>query len=335
MSAPTPPASIGKFTRGVARLAQPGAVELDAASSPLSVADVYVAYLPIGARPSTATISGIPAAGARHPSYRNLYRAAVTIAPRAEQAGSYVWQISVAYDRSGSSSTLPDDPEQPGTASIVRIVGREWPVYQTEAELVTSIDGHPVLDPAGQPYSSVPRIVRRLHGARVVRLESAFPVRASNLDNTINRAAIRILGVTFPAGTARLELTVEDTLAVGSDERYRVTYDIIPARTPYGTAPSQGQPPPDAGWDVPLLDCGYSYRDSDGNLVRATIPDDEGKPTPSPQPVLLSPNGTLLPDGAAPGYTVYAAYARADWTSLALPSTPTEGDPPPDPEPEP
>lgn len=324
------PATHGAFTDYVARLVQAGAVQYDDDNRPESVTDVYAVTLPRGVRPILSDISGIPAAGAQHTAYPYLVRAGVTIRNAVEQAGSLVWFVDVAFGVASASTSVTNpgtDPEQPGTASVVRIVERAWPIYQTECDLVADCDtGDPVLNAAGELYDRVPKITRRYVGARVKRLEQNFPSLALSLDGTLNQTPIRILGVLFPSRCARLEVDIEDSLAVDSDTRYAVAYNIVPAHNVYGKS---GSPAADldAGWDVPLLEAGFSYL-SGGALVRATVADADGNETPTPLPVPLAADGSLLAPGADPVVRVWHTYPDADWSDLNLPETPTEYDPP-------
>lgn len=323
---PAYPATIGAWPKRHARLVQAGTLALDAGGIPRSVTDTWAVYLDPYERPDPATIVGLPAKNDRHPQYPYLIRGGLEFRSAAERSGSVVWFVSVAYAPSGASTSYSGGSGSGSAATIAcRILAREWPIYASQVDLATAVDGTPVLTPAGQPYDRVPTITRRLVGARVVRAESGWPAVAIGLDNTINSAAVTVLGIAFAKHRARLEVTVEDTLAVGSDDRYRVTYDVIPASCPY----SVDGDPAEAGWDLPLLACGYAYLDGDGNLVRATDPsDDGGEPTPSAQPVLLAADGTRLADGDDPVYDVVQAYAEASWAALSLPANPTDGDPP-------
>lgn len=330
------PSTTGSFTPGVAQLIQPGAVEYDDNDVPQSVTDVWGVVLDYGTRPVLGGISGLPAAGSAHPSYPYLLRGGLSIRNAVEMAGSRVWLIDVAYAPQGSAGSVNNpssDPDQP-VASAVRILEKAWPIYEVEADLVADAKtGETLLNAAGEPYDRVPQIKRRYMGARVKRAEQNWPSLAASLDGTLNAAAVTVLGVAFAARCARLEIEIEDTLAVGSDSRYHVTYNIVPAHTPYGANL-------DAGFDAPIVEQGFSYL-SDGELVRATVPDDAGNSTPTPLPVLLAADGSLLPAGSDPVVHVWATYPDASWAGLNLPTTPLDGDPPapepdpPDPDPAP
>lgn len=328
------PATHGAFTDYVARLVQAGAVQYDDDDKPESVTDVYAVTLPRGVRPVLSDISGIPEAGAQHGTYPYLVRGGVAIRNAVEMAGSLAWYIDVAFGVASASTSVtnPDpDPEQPGTASVVRIVERAWPTYETQVDIVAdALNGSPVLNAAGDLYDRVPTITRRYIGARVKRLEQNFPSLALSLDGTLNQTEITVLGVKFPIRTARLEIEIEDSLAVGSETRYAVTYNLVPSHNTYGANL-------DAGWDLPLLEAGFAYKGADGELVRFVQPDENGNPTPTALPQKLAGDGTPLADGADPVITVWHTYRDADWTNLKLPSTPTEYDPPaptpPDPDP--
>lgn len=322
-------ATQGAFTDYVARLVQPGAVEYDDDNKPARVTDVYAVTLPVGVRPILSAISGLPAAGSQHSTYPYLVRGGITIRNAVEQAGSRVWYVDVAFAPSSDSTTVNNPGGGGGgQASVVRIVERAWPVYETQCDLVADADtGDPVLNAAGEPYDRVPTITRRYVGARVKRAEQNFPSLALSLDGTLNQSPISVLGILFPSRTARLQITIEDTLAVGSETRYVVTYDVVPAHNVYGKS---GNPAADldAGWDVPLLECGFSYLE-DGSLVRATVADAEGNVTPTPLPVPLAADGSKLESGDDPVVTVWKTYPDADWSDLNLPETPTEYDPEP------
>lgn len=326
------PTTHGSFTDYTAKLVQPGAVEFDDDNVPVSVTDTWAVTVPRGVRPVLADISGLPSAGSRHGSFPNLVRAGLAIRNAVERAGSLVWLVDVSYAPQSESTSVSNpnpDPEEPGIESVVRILERAWPVYETQADLVADADtGDPVVNSAGEPYDRVPQITRRWMGARVKRAEQNWPELAASLDGTLNAQPVRILGVLFPSRTARLQITIEDTLAVGSESRYQVTYDVVPCHNVYQVG-ANGDPV-DAGWDVPLLECGFSYLDSDGNLVRATRPADEGNsdPVPTPLPVRLDANGGMLDPGDDPVFNVVHTYLDADWTDLHLPATPTQYDAP-------
>lgn len=320
--------TIGAFTPGVARLLQPGAVEFDRGNAPKSVTDVWGVILARGTRPGAiSSISGLPLAGSAHPTYPYLARAGVTIRNAVEMAGSLVWMIDVAYEpESTSSSVVNPGGGGHGTPSVVRIVGREWPVYEVQTDLVAdALTGDALLNSAGDPFDRVPQVTRRYMGARVKRAEQNWPELASTLDGTLNDAEIAVLGVTFPKRTARLEVTIEDALAVGSETRYIVTYDIVPCHNVYGV--DANGDPLDAGYDIPLVEKGYRYIDGDGALVRATTVADNGSTTTAADPVLLDANGARLAANADPVVSIWAAYDEADWTDLGLPDTPTAQDP--------
>lgn len=331
--------TIGAFTPGVARLIQAGAIEYDESDVPQGITDLWAVILGRGVRPQLADISGLPARGTRHPVYTYLVRGGVTIRNAAEQQGSLVWMIEVKYEPQGDGGTSVvnpgDDPDDPGVESAVRILERAWPIYEVEADLVADAStGDHVLNSAGEPYDRIPTIKRRYMGARVKRAEQNWPKLAASLDGTLNQTPVYVLGVFFPSRCARLEIEIEDTLAVGSETRYHVTYNIVPAHNYYG---SSGNPPAplDAGFDMPLVEQGFSYLDSNtGKLVRATVADANGTETPTPLPVKLAADGSLLPNGQPLVVHVWHTYPDADWSDLELPSTPTEGDPPP-PEPDP
>ena len=323
------PSPIGAFTPGTARLVQPGAVEFDENNVPQSVTDLWAVIFAYGTRPTLSSITGLPAAGSAHPDFPYLLRGGLSIRNAVEQGGSLVWYVDVKYEPQGASGSVTnpgDDPDDPGVASVVRILERAWPIYETQVDFVAdAATGDPVLNSAGEPFDRVPQVTRRYMGARVKRAEQNWPKLAASLDGTLNNAAVTVLGVKFPKHAARLQIEIEDTLAVGSDSRYLVTYDVVPCHNVYGQ--DAGGDPTDAGWDIPLVEQGFSYLDS-GKLVRATVPDSSGAETPTALPVLLDANGAQLSAGADPVVRVWQAYAEADWTDLDLPSTPTEDDPP-------
>jgi hypothetical protein len=326
--------AVGSFPYAVAKLVQPGAVRVDASDAPISITDVWAFWLRPGERPGISDIpgvkepDGIPDALSSHPAWPSLRRGEVTYRSAAEMSGSVVWFAEVEYGRHTTKSSHSSGGSSPVTVQT-RIVERSWPVYEVQADFTTdAISTDPVLNSAGEPFDSVPQIKQRWLGARVKRAESRFPTDALALDNTVNQAETTVLGVRFPEHSARLEVSVEDTLAVGSESRYLVTYDIVPCHN--FTPPASGSTQTvDRGWDLPILETGFRYRDGDGALVRATVEDESGGTSPSPQPVLLDENGALLGQAADPVFRVWSPYAEADWEDLGLPSTPTEGDDPP------
>jgi hypothetical protein len=72
------------------------------------------------------------------------------------------------------------------------------------------------------------------------------------------------------------------------------------------------------GWDLILANQGFNYLDG-STLVRALKTDENGKQRPSPSPVPLDTDGTLLADDAPRVSLTFQIYERVDWSGLALP----------------
>ena len=102
----------------------------------------------LGTNDEAITFSDVPAIGSAHPSYPNLKVASYDVI-EGEGTEKKVLDIDVKYERAESESTTPGEGE---TAEEYAVEQWGWEPGTDERELVTDVDGNPVLNSAGDPF---------------------------------------------------------------------------------------------------------------------------------------------------------------------------------------
>jgi hypothetical protein len=303
------PAEIkGAFEKGVARLSEHGDLTNDANGIPLSLSDIYSVWLGRGIRATSANVTGVPAANSAHPSVPDLFVGQVRFTCIDNGAG--VWNISVDYERDTSAT---DDE---GDGETLKITARGWDTTESFCDLlVDAVSGAPIVNAAGDPFDSVPQ--RPIYAPKVTftRMESRSPV--IGLNGSINSAEVTVLGMTYPAFTAKVKVSATDTMAT-SGRRYQCNYEIE-GRNNFVLVNGSLV---NIGWRDCMIESGYTFV-KDGKRykftekVKNTQGEEEEKEVSSPQ--LLTASGG---DGRGeqPVLKIIMTHRSANWTSLKLPS---------------
>lgn len=218
------------------------------------------------------------------------------------------WEVEVTL-RTETGSRPARPPSSTGEIS------RGWTTEEVEFDLTHDMKtGAPVLNSAGQPFDSVPTVPRVVPVIRVEKFERTSGVPAAMAKSgCVNSAAITVDGVTVPARCGRLRVSAEKQYRSSGEgenvkEGYRVTYELAIM----SNMVDQDGTVTDIGWDVALVDMGFFYRDSEGELVRAMELDEEtNEPRPTAEPVLLDGSGGRLVTGN-PKIGIFHAHPEAN-----------------------
>jgi len=262
----------------------------------------------MAANGETVTFSGVPAIGTAHPSYPGLYVQSYDV-QEGEGKDKQTLIVTVNYG--------PQTTETSGTgqdAVTVAVDEWGWDDGTDEKELVTGVDGTPVLNSAGDPFESVPKIMAP---APVFTKVMKFKTRQSGWANSnckVNSSAITVGGVSCPIGS--LLCTIGEKRLIGNaDWKYQYTVHL---RFKSNMVKINGSGSlTDIGWDVAIADAGMREVDADTGekkLIR-TIDKETGKMCTVTSAALLDGQGAKLADGEEPYNFRFQAYERASFPS--------------------
>jgi hypothetical protein len=305
--------SFGAFTAGVARLSEHGDLALDSDGAPESLSDIYTVILGFGVRATSANVTGLPAVDSRHATVTSLYVSGYRFSCINSYSG--IWNVSVDYAKS-ETTTIEGGEEDPDFVS--KVTARSWDVSESTVDLVCDAEtGVSITNAAGDPFDSIPQ--RTISAPKVAfsRKESRSPAILIALNGTINKSAVKVLGIDFPAYTAKLKVSVRDTMAA-TGAKYDCSYEIEGRNNPVVIDGAVEN----IGWRDAFLQCGYTFI-QDGQFfkfttkTKSTSGEEEEKEASSPQ--LLTKEG-----GDGRGYPpvskIVTAYKAVEWASLKLPS---------------
>ena len=253
------------------------------------------------------TFPGVPAIGSAHPSYPGLYVQTYDVA-EGEGKDKQTLIVTANYG--------PQTSETSGEGSSAVTVAVDewgWDDGTDEKELVAdAITGKLVLNSAGDPFDSVPKVMTP---APVFTKVMRFKERQSGWSDAhakLNIGGITIGGISCPAGS--LLCTVSEKRITGSGEwKYQYTVHL---RKKSNHVKIGGQNLVlDIGWDAAVADAGMRELDGDTGekkLIRM-IDKETGKMCTVTSAALLDGSGAKLADDAEPYFILVHAYQRASF----------------------
>jgi hypothetical protein len=167
---------------------------------------------PEQASPRTAT--GLPVYGSQHPVYSGLY--VTEINPRQpEDQNGLRWEVDVVF----SPATPPDEGIILENQSIT-------PWFQNQQRTKNYFPKGPavVQSAVGTPYDSPPNIQTAGELLTLVRRETTLPADILDYNNSVNSAAVVVMGTEYEPWTLRLSLGYQESMDSGYPHRY--TYSI-------------------------------------------------------------------------------------------------------------
>ena len=220
----------------------------------------------MSANGEAVSFTGVPAIGSAHPSYPGLY------------VQSYDVQEGEGKDKQTLTVTVnyaPQTTETSGTGTDAQTVAVDewgWDDGTDEKELVTGVDGTPVLNSAGDPFESVPKIMAP---APVFTKVMKFKTRQTGWNDVtccVNGSAVTISGISFPIGS--LLCTVCEKRLIGNkDWKYQYTVRLRYKSNVVKVGGSNTLT--DIGWDVAVADAGMRELDANGKpqLIKQIDPE--------------------------------------------------------------
>jgi len=312
------------FSVGVPRLTAVGGPDVSR-DSPTTIEDEWTLVLPLGQRPG-ASVAGMPSIGdelTERIDGVDTARGFVVTRIRWRQVApnSNVWVATVTYQPGKSRVDEHDGP-------IGSDFDFRWSTRSVQADFTQdAVDGRPVLNSAGEPFENVPQREMLLPCLSFRRITTARPGAFADLNGTVNDSPVTVMGVAFGRHCARLRFEAR-RIDEGEEDagRYEYCFQIEGATNMYAenASGSGGQTPgelEDIGWDVSMLDCGYSSLESveggDAVLRPIYIEDADGNRVRPASPQLL--HGGSYDAYIMAYFLKFSPYPEASWSSLHLP----------------
>ena len=254
---------------------------------------------------------GVPAIGSAHPSYPGLVVQTYDV----QEGEGKDKQTLIVTANYGPQTTETSGTGQDAVTSIVTEWG--WDDGTDEKELVIGEDGTPVLNSAGDPFDSVPKVSTP---APVFTKVMKFKKRQTGWNLalcSVNDSRITIGGVPFPVAT--LLCTISEKRLIGEAEwKYQYTVRLRYKTNLVKVAGSSSLT--EIGWDVAIADAGMRELDTNGKpqLIKQMDPEKKTLVTVT-STELLDGHGHKVArtSGSAPEpyYFRFQAYNRQTWPS--------------------
>lgn len=257
-------------------------------SEPLGQGQLFTSF-------SDGTTS-IPAIGSVHPARQGYYASNYEVKQPSGSAKNTL-DVTVKYSpQSFVTEGGGGDPPEPEFVSLIEQWG--WDDGTTQRELVTAVDGTPVLNSAKDPFDSVPQVETPSPTfTKVVR----FAERKAgwfNYNCKVNDQSVTIGGVTFPAGT--LLCTIAEQIDI-ANFNWPFKYSVrLRYRTNEALIAGETANPEECGWDAVVCDAGMREVDTmTGQLkVIQVISSETGEPVNVTSPELLNGAGQAVTRGS-------------------------------------
>ena len=249
--------------------------------------------------------TGLPKVGDAHPSLSGFY---CTSREFEEGEGKAKTTVVVTVNYEPTTTETSGEGEE---AVACQVDEWGWDDGTDEKELTSGVDGTPVLNSAGDPFESVPKVSAP---APVFTKVMKFKARQTGWNDVtccVNSSQITVGGVTCPVGS--LLCTVGEKRIIG-DENWKYQYTVRLRYKSNKVKIAGANTLTDIGWDVAIVDTGAYVKDEDGNrtLIEVMHPEKKTMVQVS-SPVLLDGEGHKAEDGAEPYIFRFQAYSRASF----------------------
>ena len=264
------------------------------------------------------TFPGVPAIGSAHPAYPDLYVLTYDV-QEGDGKDKQTLTVTVNYGRQETETS-----GEGSSAVTVAVDEWGWDDGTDEKELNSGVDGTPLLNSAGDPFDSVPKV---MVPAPVFTKVMKFKARQSGWASAhckVNGAPVEIGGVEFPTGS--LLCTVAEKRIIGS-KYWKYQYTVRLRYKSNLIVIEQTDPAVDIGWDVAITDTGMRAIENNEKKLIRMIDKETGKMCQVTTPALLDGHGQKLGDGYDPYNFRFQAYERATFPTwfYSEPSPQEEG----------
>lgn len=249
--------------------------------------------------------TGLPKVGDAHPSLTGYY---CTSRDFEEGEGKAKTTVVVTVNYEPTTTETSGEGE---AAVACQVDEWGWDDGTDEKELTSGVDGTPVLNSAGDPFESVPKVSAP---APVFTKVMKFKARQSGWQSVVccvNSSQITVGGVTCPVGS--LLCTVGEKRIIG-DENWKYQYTVRLRYKSNKVKIAGADSLTDIGWDVAITDAGMRELDVNGEkkIIRA-IDKETGKMCTVTSAALLDGKGKKLADDKEPYNFRFQAYSRASF----------------------
>ena len=249
--------------------------------------------------------TGLPKVGDAHPSLTGYY---CTSRDFEEGEGKAKTTVVVTVNYEPTTTETSGEGE---SAVACQVDEWGWDDGTDEKELTSGVDGTPVLNSAGDPFESVPKVSAP---APVFTKVMKFKARQSGWQSVVccvNSSQITVGGVTCPVGS--LLCTVGEKRIIG-DENWKYQYTVRLRYKSNKVKIAGADSLTDIGWDVAITDAGMRELDYNGEkkIIRA-IDKETGKMCTVTSAALLDGKGKKLADDKEPYNFRFQAYSRASF----------------------
>lgn len=257
----------------------------------------------LGADGETISFVGIPAIGSAHPNYSGLKVKSYDIEEGEghEKKALTVW---VNYDTE-TGETIGE-----GSGAVNGAIEEwGWDDGMDERELITAVNGVALVNSAGDPFDSVPRVSTPAPTfTKIIKFQSRQTGWASSFC-TINGGALTVGGINCAKWTL-LCTVCEKRIFGDADYRYRYTVRLRYRSNLvklYGSGDAQ-----EIGWNVSVTDAGMRQLGTDGKPVLIRQKDAEtGKMCTITSPELLDGNGHAVDRSSGQTVVPYNGFFKA------------------------
>jgi hypothetical protein len=265
---------------------------------------VVIQDSPMAADGEVLSFGGVPEIGSAHPQYSGLYVQSYDV----QEGGDNDKRTLIVTANYGPQTIETGE----GTGDASRVEEWGWDDGTDEIELTSGQDGTPVLNSAGDPFESVPKIMTP---SPVFTKVVKYKIRKSGWNTafcTVNSNAVTIGGISFPARSLLCTIS-EKRLLDGGEWKYRYTVKLRYKKNLVKIEGSNALV--DIGWDVAVLDAGMREKITNGSTVEKRlireIDKETGKTCVVTSPALLDGSGAKLASGGTPYNIRFQAYAAA------------------------
>ena len=257
----------------------------------------------LGGDAEAISFSGVPAIGSAHPSYPGLRVKSYDV----EEGEGHEKKILTVYVNYDTEVNETVGEGQDAVTGAVEEYG--WDDGMDERELITAVNGVALVNSAGDPFDSVPRVSTPAPVfTKIIKFPSKQAGWASSFC-TINSGSITVGGINCEKWT--LLCTVSQKQIFG-DPNYRYRYTIrLRYRSNlvklYGSGNAQ-----EIGWNVSVTDAGMRQLGDDGKPVVIRQKDAEtGKMLTITSPELLDGNGHAVSRSSGRPVVPYNGFFQA------------------------
>lgn len=253
------------------------------------------------------TFAGVPAIGSAHPKFSDLIVKSYDV-KEGERSDKGTLVVTVKYEK----ASVESNSEEGGSTTSAQVEQWGWDDGTDEKELTTGADGTPVVNSAGDPFETVPKVTSPAPVfTKVMNFQSRQGSWMSH-NCTVNGSSVTIGGMSFDPGT--LLCTVCEKRLIGNED-WKYQYTVRLRYKSNKVSIGGEETAVEIGWDVAVADAGMREIDeNDTELKLIRVMDKEtGKMCAITSPVLLDGEGKKLADGNPPYNFRVIAFARSNF----------------------